>query len=136
MLDLPKTVVVLVEVPRFSFVKRRVDGRCVYFSPIPAPFNYGSIPTIDGGDGDPLDAVLLGPHRSRGSLQTANVLGMVHFIDAGEIDDKVVCGTLPLRRRDWLLVNAFFICYPLFKGPLNMLRLKRGPTRYLGWTEY
>jgi inorganic pyrophosphatase len=59
------------------------------------PFNYGFIPqTIDskekGGDGDPLDAVLIAPALQRGSVQRLKVLGAIKFIDKGEEDTKVV----------------------------------------------
>ncbi len=130
--NLPDEVEVVVEVPKGSFLKRGYDGTLDYISPMPAPFNYGSIPAIEAADGDPLDAVLVGPRRPAGHRQTATVMGIVHFIDAGDVDEKVVCGTGRLRTRDWLLINAFFAGYAVFKGSLNLLRGKNGKTRYRG----
>lgn len=59
------------------------------------PFNYGMIPqTIvskkRGGDGDPVDIIVLGKSLRRASLQQARVLGILHMLDSGEVDDKVI----------------------------------------------
>src|SRR5215475_1816660 len=74
---------VVVEVPRGSFLKRGSTGEVDFISPMPCPFNYGSVPQYLGREGDLLDAVVLGstvalwqscagesvggrdPHRSR-----------------------------------------------------------------------
>lgn len=130
----PHELEVVIDTPRFSIVKRRDDGSIDYISPIPCPFNYGSVPDTTAGDGDRLDAVLLGPRRARGERVRARVVALVHFVDAGEDDPKYVCASGPLRRRDALLVAAFFSSYARLKGALNMLRGKRGATRY-GGTE-
>lgn len=59
------------------------------------PFNYGFIPqTVDskerGGDGDPLDVVVIAPALQRGSIHQIQVLGAIKFKDRGEIDTKIV----------------------------------------------
>ena len=59
------------------------------------PFNYGIIPqTIltveDGGDGDPLDVVVLGEKIKRGSVIEINILGSINFIDSGDNDLKII----------------------------------------------
>jgi inorganic pyrophosphatase len=128
----PHELDVVVDTPRFSVVKRRDDGSIDYVSPIPCPFNYGSVPDTEAGDGDRLDAVLLGPRRARGERVRAPVVALVHFVDAGEDDPKYVCAFGPLRRRDELLVAAFFTSYARLKGALNTLRGKRGATIYRG----
>jgi len=61
-------VEVLIEVPRGSFLKRGSTGRVDFVSPLPCPYNYGSIPTHIGLEGDLLDAVVLGPRRPFGSI--------------------------------------------------------------------
>jgi inorganic pyrophosphatase len=57
---------VVIEVPLGSFIKRRDDGRVDFVSPVPCPFNYGSVPDTLSGDGDRVDAVVLGPRLPRG----------------------------------------------------------------------
>lgn len=37
---------VIIEVPRFSFLKRGPGGHVDFVSPLPCPFNYGAVPTI------------------------------------------------------------------------------------------
>ena len=124
---------VLVEVPRGGFVKRRADGTVDYVSPLPCPFDYGCIPDRTGGDGDPLDAVLLGGSRRRGDRVTTEVRATVRFLDAGEVDDKVVCSaTAPTRGERWL-VMGFFSAYAVAKGLLNRVRGRQGRTACLGW---
>jgi inorganic pyrophosphatase len=127
--NVPDAVHVLVELPRLSFVKRRADGAFDYVSPLPCPFNYGSVPGVVSGDGDPLDAVLFGPRRRRGSVVRATVFGWVDFVDGGTDDPKLLCGTAPPRAVDRLLVVAFFRVYERAKRLLNRVRGRRGETR-------
>lgn len=59
------------------------------------PGNYGMIPRTLlpeelGGDGDPLDVLVLGPAYPRGSVLKAKVIGVLKLLDRGEIDDKVI----------------------------------------------
>lgn len=127
------TVTVLVEVPRGGFVKRRADGSVDYVSPLPCPFAYGCVPDREGGDGDPLDAVLLGGPRRRGDLVPTEVRATVRFLDAGRTDDKLVCGDhVPSRAERWLVIG-FFRGYAVAKGLLNRARGQAGRTAFLGW---
>ena len=62
---------------------------------LPYPGNYGMLPgtllpEATGGDGDPLDVLLLGPARERGELVRANLIGVLVLKDDGEIDDKLL----------------------------------------------
>jgi inorganic pyrophosphatase len=43
-----------------------------------------------GGDGDPLDMLVLGPALPRGTVLPVRVLGLIHLIDAGDKDDKLI----------------------------------------------
>jgi inorganic pyrophosphatase len=43
-----------------------------------------------GGDGDPLDVILLGSRRVRGEVALARVVGIIRVRDGGETDDKVI----------------------------------------------
>lgn len=59
------------------------------------PGNYGMIPRTllaveSGGDGDPLDVIVLGPPVDRGSVVKAKLIGVLKLIDAGEQDDKLI----------------------------------------------
>lgn len=134
--DHPPTARVHVEVSRGGYVKRELtaDGHyhLDYVSPLPSPFNYGCLPDTLGPDGDPLDAVLLGAATPVGTVVEARVWGVVRFLDAGVIDDKLVCGAAPPTRADHRRLIRFFKAYAWLRGGLNRLRGRPGPTRFLG----
>ena len=90
---------VTIEVPRWGFVKRGSSDRVDFVSPIPCPFNYGAIPDYLGGEGDLLDAVVLGPRLPRGTRITVRAHGAVGLSDRGLYDDKLICSTTPLSNR-------------------------------------
>jgi len=59
------------------------------------PFNYGFIPqTIlpaeEGGDGDQLDIIIIGPSVKRGSVLKVKPIGIIIVLDNNEIDSKIV----------------------------------------------
>tara|TARA_B100000965_G_C19358812_1_gene655042 strand:- start:103 stop:777 length:675 start_codon:yes stop_codon:yes gene_type:complete len=59
------------------------------------PVNYGMIPKTVlpinlGGDGDPLDAIVLGNPLPRGTVLKAKIIGLLKMTDTGEQDDKIV----------------------------------------------
>jgi inorganic pyrophosphatase len=59
------------------------------------PGNYGMLPRTllpkqEGGDGDPLDVIVLGPAVPRGSVVRARVIGVLKLLDGGERDDKIL----------------------------------------------
>src|SRR5205814_7056079 len=87
---------VVIEVPRGSFLKRGSTGHVDFVSPLPCPFNYGSVPTHLGLEGDLLDAVVLGPRLPLGTRTRAKAWGAVMFTDRGMTDDKLVCSDRPL----------------------------------------
>lgn len=132
MTELPREVEVVVEVPCGGRVKRRSDGRFAFLSPFPSPFNYGCVPGTVAGDGEPLDALVLGPPVARGTVGRWAVHGVVRFVDAGTVDDKLVCGHRPPDPDDLLTIDRFFRRYARIKGLLGCLR-GAGPTRFLGW---
>jgi inorganic pyrophosphatase len=117
---------VVVEAPRGSRIKRRPDGSFDYASPLPLPWNYGHVAGEQGGDGDPLDALLLGPRRPAGHEQVAPVVAVVEFVDAGREDLKLVCGTPSAL--DLLGIRAFFAVFTPAKRGLQRLRGERGWT--------
>lgn len=127
------THTVIIDVPRWSFVKRRDDGSIDFVSPIPAPFNYGHVPDSRADDGEGVDAVVLGPRLARGTRLTVPVRGCIGFIDGGVSDPKWICGDTPLSRTDRRQLEGFFRSYALAKAAINRVRGRTGETSYLGW---
>ena len=76
-------VEVVIEIPRGSFLKRGWNGTVDFVSPFPCPFNYGAIPDYIGGEGDLLDAVVLGPRLPRGKRVSVVAQGAVGLTDRG-----------------------------------------------------
>lgn len=134
MLQFPEQLEVVIEVPRGGFIKRRDDGSIDFISPAPCPFNYGSVPDTRSGDGDRLDAVVLGRRLPRGARVTLPVVACVTFLDAGDEDPKWICSRAPMTAPERILVAGFFGLYARAKTLLNALRGKRGATRYDGIT--
>jgi inorganic pyrophosphatase len=132
MIELPAMAEVVVDAPRFSCIKRRDDGTIDFISPCPCPFNYGSVPGTVSGDGDRIDAVVLGPRVARHTRRSWPVVGVVLFLDAGERDPKWICAEQPLDAFDRLQLTAFFHVYARAKRTLNLLRRRTGATRFEG----
>lgn len=131
--DLPATVTVVIEAPRLSMIKRRSDGRIDFISPLPCPYNYGSIPGRWADDGDPLDAVVMGPRLPAGARVHLPVVGVIDFVDGGRGDPKVICAADPLSPRQRRGLERFFAVYARFKRVLARARGGRGETRFRGW---
>lgn len=107
------------------------------------PLNYGMVPRTKlaetmGGDGDPLDILVLGDALPRGTVVPVTVIALARYTDAGERDDKLVAvraGT-PFEDVDGLaeleasfdgvtdIVDTWFLNY---KGP--------GVFQAQGWTD-
>jgi inorganic pyrophosphatase len=128
----PARVDVEIDTPRFSFVKRDDGGAIDFVSPLPSPFNYGSVPGTRSGDGDRQDAIVLGRRLSRGLRRDLPVVAIAHFTDAGAPDPKWICSHRPLDATDHAQLEAFFRVYVLMKRAINAARGKRGETRYDG----
>lgn len=59
------------------------------------PGNYGMIPRTLlskelGGDGDPLDVIVLGPAEESGRVIKCKIIGVLYLIDSQEQDDKLI----------------------------------------------
>ena len=123
---------VVIEVPAWTCVKRTPEGAVDFVSPLPSPFNYGSVLGTRSPDGDPLDALVLGPRLARGARVRTEAFAEVDFLDGGLADPKRICGR-PLGWADRLRVVSFFRVYALAKRALYRARgERRGPTRYRG----
>lgn len=129
---LPAFVEVEIEVRKGGFIKPRASGGIDFVSPLPCPFNYGCLPDTLGDDGDPLDALVLGPALAPGVRIRVPVLGVVRFVDDGNIDDKLVCGQ-SMTEGDIARVTRFFRLYGRAKTVLNLARGRRGDTAYRGF---
>jgi inorganic pyrophosphatase len=132
--DLPK-LEVLIEVPRGSFIKRASNGKVDFISPFPCPFNYGSVFAYTAPDGDPLDAVVLGPRMPRGKRITVAVLGAVAQIDRGVFDDKLICGHYPIGVIQRVFILLFFKFFSVCKRMLYLSRGCRPSNRCMGWCD-
>ena len=126
---------VVIEVPRGGFLKRGSTGHVDFVSPLPCPFNYGSVPTLLGLEGDLLDALVLGPRLPFGTKVRVKVWGAVIFVDRGMTDDKLICSEHPLKPSERLEVLRFFRFYAKCKGLLNKWRRRPGRNACEGWCE-
>lgn len=130
---MPPEVEVVIEVPRGSFLKRGSTGHLDFVSPFPCPFNYGSVPTHLGLEGDLLDALVLGPRLPLGTRIRVRAWGAVTLADRGMEDDKLVCSPDPPTLAEQAFVLRFFRFYAKCKGLLNVLRRRPGRNACEGW---
>lgn len=129
----PPVVEVVIEIPRGSFLKRGSEGRIDFISPLPCPYNYGSVRQYIGGEGDYLDALVLGPRLPVGSKVVACAYGAIGLSERSMYDDKLVCAYAPLTESERQRVLRFFRFYARCKGLLNLLRGQGGHARCEGW---
>lgn len=105
------TVNVVVEIPAGTTARYEVDGRTglmmlaqkdgqpSYVRYIGSPGNYGMIPrTVRakelGGDGGPLDAIVLGDAAVRGTVVKARPIGILKLRDSGTEASKIIMGAV------------------------------------------
>ncbi len=131
----PPSVEVVIEIPRGSFLKRGSSGRIDFVSPVPCPYNYGSIRQYIGGEGDYLDAVVLGPRLPIGSRVQVNAYGAIGLSERFLYDDKLICAYKPITPSDRRNLLLFFNIYSFCKGLLNVVRWRSGRARCEGWGD-
>ena len=131
----PPSVEVVIEVSRGDFLKRGSNGEIDFFSPVPCPYNYGSIHQYIGGEGDYLDAIVLGPRLPKGSVVRVNAYGSVGLSERFMYDDKLICSTEQINSGDRRNVLTFFRLYAIFKNFLNILRGRSGRACCEGWGD-
>lgn len=96
--NLPETVNAIIEIPKGSKAKYEIDKDSnlikldrVLFSSVMYPANYGFIPQTYCDDKDPLDIlVLCSVDVYPLTIIEAKVIGVMHMIDNGEQDDKII----------------------------------------------
>jgi inorganic pyrophosphatase len=126
-------VEVVIEIPRGSFLKRGSSGHIDFISPIPCPYNYGSVPDYLGGEGDLLDALVLGPRLPPGTRIRVKAWGAVTLTDRGMSDDKLVCSASQPSSSECGRVLQFFRFYAKCKALLNFWRRRPGRNACDGW---
>lgn len=97
--DAPNVVNVVIEIQRGSRNKIEVDkdtGRLfldrVNGTFLGYPQDYGYVPDTLCDDGDPLDALLvIDESLPHGVVVPARPVGVLHFEDDGEMDEKLIC---------------------------------------------
>ncbi len=85
------------------------------------PVNYGFVPQTVSYDGDPFDALVLGPALEGGTIVHGAIVGLMHMADEKGIDSKVVLSLVssngalrhPLRSEDRSRIGEFFQRYKL-----------------------
>lgn len=116
---LGRRVAVRVETPRGAFVKRDwVDGRlrASFVSPIPCPFDYGTVIGESAEDHMGRDAVWLGPAKEPLEVAHGVVAAVARFRDAGTRDDKwIVSEDGALQPKDAARIARFFRLYAKLK---------------------
>ena len=131
----PMQLEVIIEIPRWSFLKRGSSGKLDFVSPLPCPFNYGSVREFIGSDDDFLDAIVLGPRLPRGARVKVLVHGAVGLTDRDMYDDKLVCSQHPLRQSERRGVLLYMSFYGRLKRVLNFFRGSGGRTESEGWKD-
>ncbi len=89
---------VVIEIPKGSKNKYEIDKHTgiikldrVMHSAQDYPFDYGFVPQTLWDDGDALDVVLLTTHPlAPGILVEARPIGIMHMVDGGEPDEKII----------------------------------------------
>ena len=96
-IEIPAGTLAKFEIDKVSgaLVQDIQDGAPRFIRFLPYPSNYGMIPstllpTADGGDGDPLDVLVLGSTIPRGAVVSIRLLGVLELLDGGEADDKLI----------------------------------------------
>ncbi len=147
--DTDSNINVVVEIPAGTNAKWEVDkasgglkwnfkkGRPRVVSYLAYIGNYGMVPGTflpkeSGGDGDPLDVIVLGSTIPRGSVVKARLIGVLKLLDKGEQDDKLIA-VLPdsplgevsnlkmLNRKFVGITNIIEVWFSNYKGPGKMV---------------
>lgn len=135
----PKTINVVVEIPAGTnkkieydktsrqFIIDKIEGIDRIKAYLPYPANYGFLPrTLSdpamGGDGDPIDVMLISETLPTGTVIEAIPVAMLRLVDEGERDDKIIC--IPAKK-ELRTVNASSLDELVEKYPkaLDIIRL-------------
>lgn len=114
----------VIEIPAGTNTKYEYNKQLLQFQPdirngqprrvdfMSYPVNYGFIPSTKmnkerGGDGDPLDVLVLAEHIPTGSVVPVIPIGLLLLKDLGELDNKVLAIPVDVSKRiikatDWV----------------------------------
>lgn len=78
-----------------SFKVEKIEGKDRLVQYLGYPGNYGFVPRTllseeKGGDGDPLDVIILGPAEKQGAIIECDIIGVLKMLDSHEQDDKLI----------------------------------------------
>ncbi len=110
----------------------RKDGQLRVINYLPYPGNYGMIPRTllprdAGGDGDPLDVIMLGSSVPRATVIAVKPIAVLRLLDDGEQDDKILAVPLEGSMSD---VNSLAELNQRYSGVTQIIELWF--TRYKG----
>lgn len=119
----------------------RGQGRVIQY--LPYPVNYGFVPKtlmarVHGGDGDALDAMVLGASMPKGRSIQGRVIAVLRLLDHGAKDDKLVVVPIlgvfsqikdlsDLDAKFWGVSEILKIWFTQYKDPQSM--------RFIGWGD-
>ena len=105
------------------------------------PTNYGFIPQTLDEDGDELDVLLItNDPLTTGVFLEARILGVMKFVDDGEVDDKIICVPADDRNTD-NAIQTLEDVHDRFRQKLehhftHYKDLKKpGSTKVMGWGD-
>jgi inorganic pyrophosphatase len=138
----------VVEIPKWSTLKVEWNRKVAAFqldrvepSIFAKPVNYGFIPQTLDEDGDELDTlVLTNDPIPTGVFLEAKIIGVMKFVDDGEVDDKIICVPADDRNTDNAITTLDDI-HPRFREKLehhftHYKDLKKpGSTEVVGWGD-
>lgn len=98
---------VIIEIPKESHNKYEIDKKTglikldrANYSSAAYPFDYGFVPQTLWDDGDALDVIVLTTYPlDVGVLVTARPIGILHMVDSGDPDEKIIA--VPTEDKRW-----------------------------------
>jgi inorganic pyrophosphatase len=95
----PEEIDIVVEIPKGSKNKFEIDKETgvitldrVLHDPFKYEWDYGFIPQTLADDGDALDGLVIVDQASfPGAIIPSRPIGIMHMVDSGEGDDKIIC---------------------------------------------
>jgi inorganic pyrophosphatase len=99
------------------------DGKPRIVNYLGYPANYGMIPQTllskdKGGDGDPLDVIVIGDPEVRGTVVQCKVIGILKLLDRGEQDDKLIAVS---KNSQLYSINSIEELHQKYLGVLNII---------------
>lgn len=110
------------------------DGELRVINYLPYPGNYGMVPRTKMGDGDSIDAIVLGEAMERGSVVETRLIGVLDMLDGGETDGKLIVvptnthfsrahNMVDLEEQFPGVASIIEIWFDNYKGPVNNVEI-------------